>query len=471
MTVAEDILQFYFSTSSLKLSAQNIIPKSLEEVKESNIDKLQRITEEIGASAFIFSGHNQIPEVYRKFKKHTEDSNIYFERKELRTLTYSLLYSERNSVSIFNNTKELNHAFTLLDTNWKDAYLIGLVDCLLKNWETTQNDSLNRLQQYIFEKIDSYNGGRTTLISFKKNKRFFSVNNGDLILGDTAAKLNAEIFEITKFLNLPNSWFGYSYFSKVITTYYERNKNQIVEKIDDLILALGKHNNSVTYKRLVSKIIIQTTQHGFEYLQDKIKNIAFKHIGDPNNSSNWVVFDNATESESKEINQARKILNEWITQQFINVFFNICINDNRRRTFWLNLSPHVLSFKVYGPLHTKYKLEKDERISEYVNARFEIIPGRRDISAFILYIGDYMLIEFSKDGYAFQAYKINSLERPNLNHQINSIDELRNPSMPWLIHSDDKYDYYEPEGRLAHRDGNEKWENKFYKWINKIVLK
>lgn len=470
MPTTQDILQFHFSPTTFQQSAQKIIPITLASLNDHRIDKLQKITEEIGASSFSFSGDNLIPQVFRKFKKSINNNNTSFERRELRTLTYSLNYSEQNSLPIFSNENELKYALTLLESNWRDSFLVGLIDCFLKNWETKHQKSLEQLEQFIANKLENYSGNRSTLISFKNNKRYFNTKNGDLILGDTIAKLNKPIQEATKILGVPESWLAYTYFSKVIVTYYERNKSRISDEIDNLNEVLLTHNSSITNKRLISKIIIQANQPQFATVQDKIKKIAFSQIGDPSNVSNWTAFENATEIERREIIEARNILNEWITQQFINVFFNVCINDERRKKFWLRFASKISSFKVYGPLHTKSILKRDERIAEYVDARFETVTSKRDVSAFILYIGDYMLIEFSNEGYAFYAYKINSPYKPSLSYQLNSVDDLRNASMPMAIQSDNYYDYFNDEGRLTHRDGNQIWETRFNSWMNKKVF-
>ena len=470
MPTTQDILQFHFSPTTFQQSAQKIIPITLTSLNDHRIDKLQKITEEVGASSFSFSGNNLIPQVFRKFKSSINNSNITFERRELRTLTYSLNHSEQNLQFIFSKEVELNYALKLLESNWRDSFLVGLIDCFLKNWETKHQKSLEQLEQFTAKKLENYSGNRSTLISFKNNKRYFNTKNGDLILGDTIAKLNKPIQEATKILGVPESWFDYPYFSKAIITYYERNKSKIADEVENLNDVLQKHNSSITSKRLISKIIIQANQPQFATVQDKIKKIAFTQIGDPSNISNWTTFENATEIEKREIIQGRNILNEWITQQFINVFFNVCINDERRKKFWLRFASKISSFKVYGPLHTKNILKRDERIAEYVDARFETVSSKRDVSAFILYIGDYMLIEFSNEGYAFYAYKINSSLRPSLNYQLNSVDDLRNGSMPMAVHSDNYYDYFNDEGRLTHRDGNQIWETRFNSWMNKKVF-
>jgi len=470
MPTIQDILQFHFSPTTFQQSAQKIIPITLTSLNEHRIDKLQKITEDIGANSFSFSGNNLIPQAFRKFKKSISNNDLSFERRELRTLTYSLNYSEQYLSSIFSSENELKYALTLLESNWRDSFLVGLIDCFLRNWETKYPKSIEQLEHFISKKLENYSGNRSTLASFKNNKRFFSTKNGDLILGDTIAKLDKPIQAATKILGVPESWLDYSYFSKVIVTYYERNKNKIVDEINNLNEVLLKHNNSVTNKRLISKIIVQANKPEFATLQDKIKKIAFTQIGDPGNLSSWAAFDNATDIERTEISEARNILNEWITQQFINVFFNVCINDERRKRFWLRFASKISSFKVYGPLHTKSILKRDERIAEYVDARFETVSSKRDVSAFILYIGDYMLIEFSNEGYAFYAYKINSLYKPSLSYKLNSVDDLRNGSMPMALQSDNYYDYFNDEGRLTHRDGNQIWETRFNTWMNNKVF-
>ena len=470
MATTQDILQFHFSPTTFQQSAQKIIPITLTSLNDRRIDKLQKITEEVGANSFSFSGNNLIPQVFRKFKKSIHNNDTDFERRELRTLTYSLNYAEQNLTTIFSNENELKYALTLLESNWRDSFLVGLIDCFLKNWETKFLKSIEQLENFISQKLDSYSGNRSALTSFKNKKRFFNTKNGDLILGDTIAKLNKPIQETTKILGVPESWLDYAYFSKVIVTYYERKKNKISTEIDNLNGVLIKHNSSITSKRLICKVIIQANKPEFSSIQDKIKKIAFTQIGDPSNVSNWTAFDNATEVERREIIEARNILNEWITQQFINVFFNVCINDERRKKFWLRFASKISSFIVYGPLHTKNILKRDERIAEYVDARFETVSSKRDVSAFILYIGDYMLIEFSNEGYAFYAYKINSPYKPSLSYQLNSVDDLRNASMPMAIQSDNYYDYFNDEGRLTHRDGNQIWETRFNSWMNKKVF-
>ena len=463
-----DILEFHFLPSALQQAAQKIIPTSLTQLNEIRIDKLKKITEQVGAASFNFNSNNLIPQVFKKFKSSIQTNNTGFDRRELRTLTYSLSYSETELSAIFNNEKEINYALQLLSSNWRDSFLIGIIDCYLKNWETENRTSLNTLADFIGEKLTAYNGNRNTINAFKKNLKYFDLKNGDLVFGNELALNNVPIKEAPKILSLPESWFLYPYFSKVLVAYYDKKQNDLINLIDDFENALDFHKNSNTNKRIVSKFIIQTNKPEYSALQDKVKHLAFKFIGDPENKSVWADFNNATEKEKSDLINARKILNEWITRQFINVFFNVCINDERRKRFWLKYAPQISSFKVYGPSFTKTLLKRDERIAEYLEARFTTVYSNRDVSAFILYIGDYMIIEFSNEGFACCAYKMSSPNRPTLNSRLNSVEDLRNSSLPLAIQSDANYYYTSEEGRLFH---NSNWEHKFNHWLKEKVLR
>lgn len=468
MRSASEILKFNFSPTTFQQSANKVIPATTIHQIGNRIAHLKSITEKVGDASFAFDDDSLKSKTFKKFKLSFSNNKQPFTKRELRALIYGLDYSENNLTNIFSNELETGYALKLLDSSWRESFLKGLILFLFKNWESKHFQSLEQLRDFISQQLETYSGNNKQILNFKRNQGYFKVKNGNEVLGVTLARMNKPIQEATKILGVPESWFSYSYFSRVIVTYYEKNKANIINEIDNLHEVLLKNNSSITSKRLVSKMIVQANQPAFATLQDRLKKIAFTQIGDPSNISNWTAFENATETEKGEIIQGRNILNEWITRQFINVFFNVCINDDRRKHFWLKYVSNITSFKVYGPSFTKSILKRDERIAEYIDARFETVYSNRDVAAFILYIGDYMIIEFSNDGYACCAYKINSTNRPALNQRLNSVDDLRNSSLPLAIQSDSNYYYTSDEGRLFH---NSNWESKFNHWLKEKVLK
>ena len=479
METINEILNFHFSHAELIQAAKNSFPSHFTRLNDVRINKLNKITEEVGETSFKFIGETLIPQVFRKFKNIVNKGELLFEnfeRRELRTLSYSLTYSENRKSQIFSQPNELDFVFEILEVNWRDSYLIGLIDCYLKSWASIHTTSSEKIGKFIVEKLRQYKGGRTVLKSFKTNIKFFDSRNGDVVLGSELAIKNKRINDAPKYLSLPESWFTYPYFSKVILAYYEKRKNDIKQFIDDLNIALLLHNNSLSNKRLISKLIIQANTTEFSSFQDQIKSMAFKFVGDPAIVIKWATFDGLREQENSEIKQARTILNEWITREFITVFFDL-IRDSRRKKYWKKFSKQITGFTIVGTSAVRNALLRDSRISEYVNARFKVTESSRTASAFIMRMKDYVLIEFSVPNFAFYALKENHILLKNYEtRKIKDISEFVDGTMPTLTKR--RFEYMEEErleGRLFHRDGNFEngstlnWESIFDWWIKKHV--
>ena len=215
MSIIEDTLKFYFSPVAFKQTADVIIPVTLIKQQEYRVKRLQKITEDIGESSFSFPKVNAISQNFLKFKKSFIDSNISFDRRELRTLTYSINHKEGNFRAIFSNDSELEYLLLLLNHSWRDSFFTGIFDCYLRNWETDEKKSLLVLEKFILQKLEDYTRNRKTILSIKNNSKFFNTRNGNLLLGDFLSKSNKTIIDATKILGVPESWISYPYFSIV----------------------------------------------------------------------------------------------------------------------------------------------------------------------------------------------------------------------------------------------------------------
>ena len=87
-----------------------------------------------------------------------------------------------------------------------------------------------------------------------------------------------------------------------------------------------------------------------------------------------------------------------------------------------------------------------------------------------MYVGNYILIEFSDAGYAFYAYKSNGMHKPNFSTRMDSVDELRNGNLPYLAYrKGNRITETNEEGRLAHNDGDLWWEEVFKYWFTFVA--
>ncbi len=471
MATINEILQFHFSSVAFQQRAMSIISPTLVKLNEESVLKLREISTRIGPGLPQTPSKNLISIIVRKFKIGFTSGSYSLDKRELRTLTYALNYSENGLSAIFNSDQELDAVFRLLEGNWRDAYIYGLFNCYLTNWESLNRNSLLKLSRFVLTKVANAESKRKTIQSIQKNIKYFQPQNGDVVLGTELLLKKIPIEQVTKFLGLPDSWIIYSYFSKVILAYFEQFKSDISKGIHEIDPILTKHTNSKTNKRLLSNLILSVDKKGEPSVQNKVKDLAFKFIGDPEIRSAWLGFENASLEEVRILQQARVILNEWITQQFINVFFNICINDERRRKFWLQYASKITSFKVYGSQYTKFTLLRDQRVRNIVEKRFQTVNTSNDTSAFLFYIKDYMLIAFSDPGYAFYAYKVDGTLKPDLSTgRLNNIDALRNGYLSQLVYrTGRRIDYTNEEGRQPYRDGDLRWEEVFNYWIKHVL--
>jgi len=473
MNNIHEILEFRFSKKSFSEKGETIVPQHVLNLSQSHISILQAITERLGNSPINPKPIRGIREVYLKVIRSCESGNSLsgkFNKRELRILCHALTFKENHTHSIFDNPNYLKQCITLLNENWRDAYIIGLLNCQLSKWGDLNKESFHTLSSFITNKISSYNGSRSLYKTLKINSKFFDINKGDIDLGVTLAVSNKSISDVTKFLSLPDHWISYPYFSGVINGFFEKSKNEIASKINDIADTLEKHSSSNkptrTNQFIVSKIICHTINSN-ETLQNRVKDIAFKLVGDPGITSLWRPFEDASDPERITINKAREILNEWVTRQFINVFFEKCINDKRRKLFWLKFSKQITSFKVFGPGYVKRNLKSDERVTEYVDNRFKIVPTG-GASAFMFELGNHRMIEFSIEGFAFYAFKKTNEYAPSFDSRVNSINDFTNGKMPMLVKIRGySLGNYLDEGRLTHRDGDMKWEDVFYNWLKR----
>ena len=331
-----------------------------------------------------------------------------------------------------------------------------------------------------YEKIKSYNGRRKDLQSIRQKKSYYSRKGANQLLG-------AELVNRGKYnplyscdlLTLPEEWFALSYFEGVIEGFVSKVHKNVLSYTHEIERALeqhgGKTKGSRVNKIVVSKMIVKA-QNADESFQLQLMRMGYKLVGDPAVRTDWMPHKNATDPEISLITKACEILNDWLTREFITVFFEKCIPDERRKFFWLKHSKKIKSLKVYGPSSTKKVLKSDERISGFVDSRFNETDFDNDETAFVFFTRDYSLIEFSTSG-AFRAFPKSSKNTPNFEKRIGNISLLRESVLEMLVNRDHEvFSNFKREGRLSHKDGKYSngsvlpWELVFEEWMKHARL-
>lgn len=468
MNKAAEILEFKFSESDYSENGNFVIDSKLNELLKKHNEQLNHISISLD-NPLCVSIPQGVEDVYHKFirlYKSGEKLSGQFNSLELRKLSYAMNIRSENEATIFENKEYLKKCLELLASNWRDSYIMGLLDCCLSNWHNIDSKSFNLLSSFITSKITNYKGTIAFHVNLKRVSKFFDKNKGDLDLGATLALSNQSILEATKFLNLPDHWITYTYFQGVINAYFKKVKgdeNSILEELQKVLILHGggeKHSTEFN-KIIVSEFVLKFADSSLEF-QDTLKDTATLVVGDPGTTA-WDSYGNEL------IEKAKELLNFWVNRQFIKAFFEICFIDVRRKEFWIQYAKKISRIKVVSSKSVLEKLKSNKGTSEFLEGRFAFTRAKKD-TALMFILGNYLFIEFSDEG-AFYAYLLSNQNAPSIeDNYFESSSELKNKEFRWLVYRDG-YNVRDTniEGKLGHNDGDATWEKAAEYWIEKIA--
>lgn len=468
MNKAAEILEFKFSESDYSEDGNLVLNPKLNELLIKQTQELNQVSIRLDKPS-DFSKPHGTEDVYHKFirlYKSGEKLSGQFNSLELRKLSYAMSIRSANDDSIFENDEYFSACLDLLNKNWRDSYVIGLLDCCLVNWLNTDGKAFNLLLSFITSKISNYKGSKSILVNLKRGAKFFNKDKGDIDLGATLALSNQSILDATKFLNLPDHWITYPYFQGVISAYFKKvqgDENSILEEFQNvLILHGGGEKNSTEFNKIiVSEIVLKYANSSLEF-QDTLKDMATLVVGDPGSTA-WDSYGNEL------IEKAKELLNFWVNRQFIKAFFEICFIDVRRKEFWIQYAKKISRIKVVSSKSVLEKLKSNKGTSEFLEGRFAFTRSKKD-TALMFILGNYLFIEFSDEG-AFYAYLLSNQNAPSIERNyFESSSELKNKEFRLLIYRK----HLTPtetniEGKLTHNDGDAGWEDAAVYWLKKIA--
>jgi hypothetical protein len=127
--------------------------------------------------------------------------------------------------------------------------------------------------------------------------------------------------------------------------------------------------------------------------------------------------------------EAREMINSWLKRKLISDFFDVLTEDGavdqRRRDYWLRFEPVIKDvWLALGPRagddpnYEKLRARADGRWLHLEN------PGSAENNAFIMWLGDWVIVEFGMKGnacyiYKFPPFKFSSLGKISLNNLKN----------------------------------------------------
>jgi len=469
----------------LKNSAKTSFTIKHSIINDASVRKISMYEKEVN---LIAVKHNQkkkiqfpdVGEVYRKFletvPKGEKQLRIEFNTKrKIRKLANSLTYVENNQISIL-ESNYIDLALMLISESFSGIIFNSLFITVLEKWEHPNTQKLvaviNAKRQHFKKKsqiIETLN---------EKSKYFFNNSAHNNLFNDITSN-NIQLLEICNFLKIHDSCIRYQYFSVFIElfTSLKIKANQIADDMNNIFKFLIKHDNKESNKKCLTKII--NYAEGNNFSKDKkmdIINFCYKYIGDPSIDTYWLPWSYSTPKDKAQIKQARELINQWLAHKFIYLFFEKIAMDNDRKDFWMQYLKFISNFKIYMEDYEREMFfDRNSNIeSSLLHSKIGILKKSGNVSAFILQIKDYHIVEFSKTGGACYIYHNSTNYLPKLSKRSYLLSELKHKSNRKLaIKVDESSSWYYSsnfstnlEGRVMHI-GN--WQSKFQYWIKNYL--
>ena len=461
------------------LQANLIVDGQMQSLLEKRIRELSRISERFADGGEVVAPKESVDKVITKTKRLSKKvgaNDNEWSPIELRILSYNL-------GQISNEAIAFDYAANLIDRNWRNMFFNGLLFCLLNDWLSPQQDFKNSICNLLKRKLEKYDGSNQRFLALKNHANFLDAN-GPLRLATLLVHQSKSVLEAPTIFGYKESTLSFSYYSDVILHYFNLRDTFEVPLLEE-IFAL--HQLDRTKKLILAMMVEQAEKEGKEFVQTQVSKFAQAILGDIALSSTWAPFPNATQNEIEKLRRSQILVNQWNARKAINTFFELCVQDAKRKEFWLKYANFVNDFRIAGSKAVNTKLLGDERIRDIISDYFiktNSESGRT--SALILFIRDKVFIEFSDKGAIYvynQKHRIVRSVRER--NKVSSIDYLKSPEFDMLVEHygevDFVYDessYYEyrtidlttfnDEGKMFHIGY---WDERLHAWIqNKLGI-
>lgn len=381
-------------------------------VLNKSIKKIEKLSEEAlgNGSVSTFEAETILEEYWRLVNGPVELFKAAYSRKRKRKKLLIVFNTPYNGKKISTDVS-VPKLISLFDTDQSEVTLNRWISSLISSWEDIMksNRNFDTITNFILYKFN------TIPLKLKRTKLLF-VNRNLFLKTKGTHYFVREIIErkIT-----------HAKLCEQVGIRFDKSSYHamVVEELFDFYLVTKKYNEAIeivkdiaktpsrfyirSRKKIVSSFILHVDKKGLTEYKELAKSTGYDSsvIGDPEKRSNWTVWEGGDHGDKMRMEEARFILNKWILTSFVNVFFNLLINDPKRKAYWLEKIPLISSVKVYGSPDVKRILKRDERISPYVdNYRFKTIHSGRSNAGILMELGAYQVIEFTDSG-ALYCYK------------------------------------------------------------------
>ena len=449
------------SFRNLPLLANNIMDVETDRSLKRNIRKLEAIYEATPDDALRDIPKDVADQVLKKVIAVASEADaapaVEWSIRELRIVSY---YLKR----LRNHPRSFYYALNILDTNWRDMFFNGLKSFLLSSWNEIDPDYRKATCRLLQKKLKQYGGNVRRYVLLQDHANLFD-EAGPIRMAAIIGAKGMNLTEAPTLLGCKLSMFKSSYFSDVIICYVRKKGISDTSVIDNI---LRQHDLERTRKLLIADLVEQAEAGGDAVQRAMLCKYISGVLGDVTLASNWAPFPGATEEEAQRLRNAMEHAVLWLTQEVIETFFEVCVQDSARKSFWLNYLPYVSRFRIIGSSYIGGLLRNNSRVGSILHSYFIETLDRplSQTSALVLFVRNKMIVEFSDVGalyvYGSDDEMVKSVLRGVRPHNVGNLkrsymNALMDINEGWLHGS----------GRMVH-SGN--WQNRLGKWMEAMLF-
>lgn len=462
MPNTKKVLDWSFNSFDFIYAAKNILTKESKDKIRIATQSLDKINENLPDGGELPS-RLSIFEVYNLFIKNYTTPSFSMSRKDTRYFVWALDF-EYGSDEIIILSDKLQKALELIQSNWRDSFIISLWHVLLKNWEGLHDHKNWKIfTDFIKNRAKEYSGARSNILKVTENTEFFLAQNSPEKYAKMIDERSITLSCANRLFNYKENILTYNYFAKVAYSYlnFSDVNRGTVDGVYDFLL---KHNSNKTTLLTCAKIL---NENIFDDYITTVISETVNLISDPMRKSSWQRND-LTVQEQEYVERSRRRLNVLLNKEFIEVFFEQIVEDPRREAYWLRFINDIEDIIIVGNRSNFNFLKEIESISNQVAMRYKVTERNQHTCALVMYIKGYVFAEFSDVG-ALYVYKKETFDtEANLN-SINSIHDLKMWSTykyACRVSSQYRYLELEEEGRITHQG---QWERRVDAWMRRYL--
>lgn len=375
---------------AFKHQANLIDDRQLEKSLILNQRKLKQIEDSMLSETSIAPADKSIEKVMERVRlesvSHYKATEWTFH--DLRTISYYLTL-------LHGDDRAFDYALTLLARNWRSLYFNGLIFYLLNGWVTINLKYREKVSAFVCQKLSDYHDNNKKYIEFKNHANLFETGGPTRLAALIKARCE-DIKNAPVHLGFKPSSITLSYYSDVIVNYFRDYNIDNMFVFEDL---LNYHDLDRTKKLVLANLVEKLDKEGSDMEQAQAGKLSARILGDITRPSTWAPFVGATEDECKKLTNAMRLVNSWYARKVVDVFFDRCVQDPLRKSFWMLYIPYLKDFRIVGSLAIKGLVESDSRLQGLVEKYFVQTKSlKAQTSALVFKIKNKILVEFSDLG-------------------------------------------------------------------------